>query len=115
MALAGVQTISVSYLRSLLEHVRSFILDRDLELVYYTVRKSSQVLTRDALQLPTQFICWLRPTVIEETAGDVVCQMITSAMAWCDGYIEPLLVPLNAWLQPPLPLQIKSESLIFRS
>lgn len=61
MALAAVQTISVSYLRSLLEHVRSFLLDRDLELVYYTVRKSSQVLTKDALQLPTQFICWLRP------------------------------------------------------
>lgn len=44
-----------------------------------------------------------------EDSGDVVSQMITSAMAWCDGYIEPLLVPLNAWLQPPLPLQIKSN------
>ncbi|KAK6620988.1 hypothetical protein RUM43_011291 [Polyplax serrata] len=106
MALAAVQTISVSYLRSLLEHVRSFLLDRDLELVYYTVRKSSQVLTKDALQLPTQFICWLRP--VSEDSGDIVSQMITSAMAWCDGYTEPLLVPLNAWLQPPLPLQIKS-------
>ncbi|EEB20232.1 conserved hypothetical protein [Pediculus humanus corporis] len=106
MALAAVQTISVSYLRSLLEHVRSFLLDRDLELVYYTVRKSSQVLTKDALQLPTQFICWLRP--VSEDSGDIVSQMITSAMAWCDGYAEPLLVPLNAWLQPPLPLQIKS-------
>uniref|UniRef100_A0A1B6DYW3 Uncharacterized protein n=2 Tax=Clastoptera arizonana TaxID=38151 RepID=A0A1B6DYW3_9HEMI len=34
--------------------------------------------------------------------------MILSAMAWCDGYTDPLLVPLNGWLQPPLPLQIKS-------
>jgi hypothetical protein len=30
-------------------------------------------------------------------------------MAWCDGYTAPLLVPLNGWLQPPLPLQIKSK------
>lgn len=129
MALACVQTISVSYLRSLLEHVRSVILDRDLELVYYTVRKSSHVLTRDALQLPSQFICWLRSVSgrlskgsvardcrkvhsnferFTEESGDIVSQMITNAMAWCDGYTEPLLVPLNAWLQAPLPLQIKS-------
>lgn len=60
MALACVQSISVAYLRCLLEHVRSFILDRDLELVYYTLRKASLVLTHDAMQLPTQLICWLR-------------------------------------------------------
>lgn len=29
-------------------------------------------------------------------------------MAWCDGYTAPLLVPLNGWLQPPLPLQIRA-------
>ena len=39
--------------------------------------------------------------------------MITSAMAWCDGYTAPLLVPLNGWLQPPLPLQIKSKNISF--
>jgi hypothetical protein len=59
--LAAVQTISVSYLRCVLEHVRCFLLDRDLELVYYTIRKSSDVLTRDPLQLGAQVICWLRP------------------------------------------------------
>lgn len=47
-------------------------------------------------------------SLITEESGDIVSQMITSAMTWCDGYVEPLLVPLNAWLQPPLPLQIKS-------
>lgn len=34
--------------------------------------------------------------------------MITAAMAWCDGYVAPLLVPLNGWLQSPLSLQIKT-------
>lgn len=34
--------------------------------------------------------------------------MITAAMAWCDGFAAPLLVPLNGWLQSPLPLQIKT-------
>ncbi|PNF24563.1 hypothetical protein B7P43_G05388 [Cryptotermes secundus] len=104
--LAAVQTISVSYLRCVLEHVRCYLLDRDLELVYYTIRKSSDVLTRDPLQLGAQVICWLRP--VADASGDLVSHMIICAMAWCDGYTAPLLVPLNGWLQPPLPLQIKS-------
>lgn len=58
--LAAVRTVSVSYLRSILEHVRCYLLDRDVELVYYTVRKSSDVLTRDTLQFGAQLICWLR-------------------------------------------------------
>ncbi|XP_014253729.1 NACHT domain- and WD repeat-containing protein 1 [Cimex lectularius] len=104
--LAAVRTISVSYLRSILEHVRCYLLDRDIELVYYTVRKSSDVLTRDTLQLGAQVICWLRP--VAETSGQLMSRMIMSAMAWCDGFTDPLLVPLNSWLLPPLPLQIKS-------
>lgn len=59
--LAAVRTISVSYLRSILEHARCYVLDRDVELVYYTVRKSSDVLTKDTLQLGAQIISWLRP------------------------------------------------------
>lgn len=58
--LASVRTISVSYLRSILEHARFYLLDRDVELIYYTVRKSSDALTRDTLQLGAQIICWLR-------------------------------------------------------
>ncbi|BES93370.1 WD domain, G-beta repeat [Nesidiocoris tenuis] len=104
--LAAVRTISVSYLRSILEHVRCYLLDRDIELVYYTVRKSSDVLTRDTLQLGAQVICWLRP--VTDTSGQLMSRMIMSAMAWCDGFTDPLLVPLNSWLLPPLPLQIKS-------
>lgn len=59
--LASVRTISISYLRSIIEHARCYLLDRDLELIYYTIRKSSDVLTRDTLQLGAQIICWLRP------------------------------------------------------
>lgn len=29
--------------------------------------------------------------------------LLISAMAWCDGFTLPLAVPLNGWLQPPLP------------
>ncbi|XP_017797968.1 PREDICTED: NACHT domain- and WD repeat-containing protein 1 [Habropoda laboriosa] len=110
--LAAVQMISVSYLRCVLEYSRKYLLERDLELVYYTVRKSSDILTRDPLQLGAQLICWLRP--VAEDGGDLVnfsfkvSRMVTAAMAWCDGYTAPLLVPLNGWLQPPLPLQIRN-------
>ncbi|XP_046435930.1 protein qui-1 isoform X1 [Neodiprion fabricii] len=106
--LAAVQMISVSYLRCVLEHARRYLLERDLELVYYAVRKSSDVLTRDPLQLGAQLICWLRP--VAEDEGDLVSRMVMAAMAWCDGYAAPLLVPLNGWLQPPLPLQIRALS-----
>ncbi|KAI4490814.1 hypothetical protein M0804_003758 [Polistes exclamans] len=106
--LAGVQMISVSYLRCVLEHARRYLLERDLELVYYAVRKSSDVLTRDPLQLGAQLICWLRP--VADDGGDLVSRMVMAAMAWCDGYTAPLLVPLNGWLQPPLPLQIRALS-----
>lgn len=68
--LATVQMISVSYLRCVLEHTRRYLLERDLELVYYAVRKSSDVLTRDPLQLGAQLICWLRP--VAEDGGDLV-------------------------------------------
>ena len=68
--LAAVQMVSVSYLRCVLEHDRRYLLERDLELVYYAIRNSSDVLTRDPLQLGAQLICWLRPVV--EDGGDLV-------------------------------------------
>ncbi|KAF4520031.1 hypothetical protein B566_EDAN007180 [Ephemera danica] len=102
--LAAVQAVSVSYLRCVLEHVRCYLLDRHLELVYYAVRKSSDVLTRDPLQLAAQVICWLA----NARHGSLMESLVTSAMAWCDGFGDPLLVPLTSWLQAPLPLQIKS-------
>lgn len=104
--LAGVQMISVSYLRCVLEHARRYLLEGDLELVYYAVRKSSDILTRDPLQLGAQLICWLR--TVAEDDSDLVSRMVMAAMAWCDGFTAPLLVPLNGWLQPPLPLQIRA-------
>lgn len=97
--LAAVQTVTISYLRCILEHVRCYILDRDVELVYGAVRKSSDILTRDPMQLGAQIIAWLRPAVARR---GVLATLVTSAMAWCDGYDKPLLVPLNGWLQPPI-------------
>lgn len=73
--LAAVQMVSVSYLRCVLEHSRRYLLERDLELVYYTVRKCSDILTRDPLQLGAQLICWLRP--VAEDAGDLVSSHVS--------------------------------------
>lgn len=34
--------------------------------------------------------------------------LVLSAMAWCDGFSLPLVVPLTDWLQPPLPSQSRT-------
>ncbi|XP_034104152.1 protein qui-1 isoform X1 [Drosophila albomicans] len=107
--LAAVQTVSISYLRCLIEHVRCYILDRDIELIYYTIRKSSDVLTRDPMQLGSQLISWLRPIGEHDDDDNSLLSMtVRSATAWCDGYAVPLLVPLTGWLPAPLPSQIRN-------
>ncbi|XP_037299409.1 uncharacterized protein LOC115450836 [Manduca sexta] len=105
--LAAVQTVTISYLRCILEHVRCYILDRDVELVYGAVRKSSDILTRDPMQLGAQIIAWLRPAVARR---GVLATLVTAAMAWCDGYDKPLLVPLNGWLHPPIASTVRVVS-----
>ncbi|XP_067632448.1 protein qui-1 isoform X2 [Eurosta solidaginis] len=106
--LAAVQTVSISYLRCLIEHVRCYLLDRDIELIYYTIRKSSDVLTRDPMQLGSQLISWLRPiSEHDENDNSLLSITVRSATAWCDGYTVPLLVPLTGWLPAPLPSQIR--------
>ncbi|XP_059616881.1 protein qui-1 isoform X2 [Phlebotomus argentipes] len=107
--LASLQTVSISYLRCLIEHVRCHILDRDIELIYYTIRKSSDVLTRDPMQLGAQVISWLRPiSEHDENDNSLLSITVRSATAWCDGYTVPLLVPLSGWLPVPLPSQIRT-------
>ncbi|XP_037948244.1 NACHT and WD repeat domain-containing protein 2-like isoform X2 [Teleopsis dalmanni] len=107
--LAAVQTVSISYLRCLIEHVRCYLLDRDIELIYYTIRKSSDVLTRDPMQLGSQLISWLRPiSEHDENDNSLLSITVRSATAWCDGYAVPLLVPLTGWLPAPLPSQIRT-------
>ncbi|KAG5678699.1 hypothetical protein PVAND_008347 [Polypedilum vanderplanki] len=106
--LAAVQTVSISYLRCLIEHVRCYILDRDIELVYYTIRKASDVLTRDPMQLGAQLISWLRTVSTYEGENSLLGITVQSAIAWCDGLSGvPLLVPLTGWLPVPLPSQIR--------
>ncbi|KRF80475.1 uncharacterized protein Dvir_GJ22444, isoform E [Drosophila virilis] len=107
--LAAVQTVSISYLRCLIEHVRCYVLDRDIELIYYTIRKSSDVLTRDPMQLGSQLVSWLRPIGEHDDDDNSLLSMtVRSATAWCDGYAVPLLVPLTGWLPAPLPSQIRN-------
>lgn len=109
LCLLQVQTVSISYLRCLIEHVRCYILDRDIELIYYTIRKSSDVLTRDPMQLGSQLISWLRPIGEHDDDDNSLLSMtVRSATAWCDGYAVPLLVPLTGWLPAPLPSQIRT-------
>uniref|UniRef100_A0A1B0AFS7 WD_REPEATS_REGION domain-containing protein n=1 Tax=Glossina pallidipes TaxID=7398 RepID=A0A1B0AFS7_GLOPL len=91
------------------EHVRCYLLDRDIELIYYTIRKSSDVLTRDPMQLGAQLIAWLRPiSEHDENDNSLLSLTVRSATAWCDGYTVPLLVPLTGWLPAPLPSQIRT-------
>lgn len=111
--LAAVQTLSVSYLRCILEHSRCYLLDREIELIYYAMRKATDILTRDTFQLGTQLIAWLRPvadkvpTTSPTPLGGLLGILVTAAMAWCDGFTLPLVVPLTDWLQPPLPVQAR--------
>lgn len=101
--------MSISYLRCLIEHVRCYVLDRDIELIYYTIRKSSDVLTRDPMQLGSQLISWLRPiSEHDDDDNSLLSMTVRSATAWCDGYAVPLLVPLTGWLPAPLPSQIRT-------
>ncbi|XP_017773696.1 PREDICTED: NACHT domain- and WD repeat-containing protein 1 [Nicrophorus vespilloides] len=101
--LAVVHTISISYMRCILEHVRCYILDREIELVYHAIRKATDILTKDTYQLGTQIITWLRPVTDRSSSGGLMNSLVTAAMAWCDGFTLPLVVPLTDWLQPPLP------------
>lgn len=73
-----VQTVSISYLRCLIEHVRCYILDRDIELVYYTIRKSSDVLTRDPMQLGAQVIFLLLSKLFAKAVGWIFLQTFSS-------------------------------------
>ncbi|KAG7299949.1 hypothetical protein JYU34_016975 [Plutella xylostella] len=59
------------------------------------------------MQLGAQIIAWLRPAVARR---GVLATLVTSAMAWCDGYDKPLLVPLNGWLQPPIASTVRVVS-----
>ncbi|VVD03875.1 unnamed protein product, partial [Leptidea sinapis] len=68
--LAAVQTVTISYLRCILEHVRCYILDRDVELVYGAVRKSSDILTRDPMQLGAQLAPSGQHLVLAPSSGD---------------------------------------------
>ena len=68
--ISQVQTVSISYLRCLIEHVRCYILDRDIELVYYTIRKSSDVLTRDPMQLGAQVTLKMKTVFIKKTQSN---------------------------------------------
>ncbi|KAK9890081.1 hypothetical protein WA026_008893 [Henosepilachna vigintioctopunctata] len=103
--LAALQTFSVSYLRCMLKHVRCYLLDREIELVYYSIKMSTDILTRDTYQLGTQLISWLR--TVNDKDSVIITTLVTSAMAWCDGFTLPLVVPMTDWLQPPLPEQTK--------
>lgn len=87
-----VQTVSISYLRCLIEHVRCYILDRDIELIYYTIRKSSDVLTRDPMQLGAQVIdlaiqfsfcvCVCIAAIVIDHTFEVPCVCVLNAHIW---------------------------------
>lgn len=50
---------------------------------------------------------WLRTVSDHEGENSLLGCTVRSAIACCDGYTVPLLVPLTGWLPVPLPSQIR--------
>lgn len=95
-----VQTVSISYLRCLIEHVRCYLLDRDIELIYYTIRKSSDVLTRDPMQLGAQVSSEKKKTMEKKvpSSNSVLslcsCNCNIYLLFFCISLFLPILSPL---------------------
>ncbi|KAJ6644572.1 Protein qui-1 [Pseudolycoriella hygida] len=91
--LASVQTVSISYLRCLIEHVRCYILDRDIELIYYTIRKSSDVLTRDPMQLGAQQHLVIAPKTGDAQLWHIMSNSLVHTFKGHSGNVTCLSVP----------------------
>ncbi|UXI14068.1 hypothetical protein NH340_JMT00011 [Sarcoptes scabiei] len=62
-----VQSVSVCYLRCVLDAIRSRILDWDIEQLYSMLKQSVHVVTQDAYQLPVEILSWLAAFVAPAT------------------------------------------------
>ena len=117
---------SISYLRSILDMVRSQILDWEIELLYNMTKQSVHVVSQDANQLAIEILLWLKPfttssletttasttttTTVPQIANKAHDSCLTSLMNetynWCNSLQTPILIPSNSWLNLPMPPQV---------
>ncbi|XP_028967245.1 NACHT domain- and WD repeat-containing protein 1-like [Galendromus occidentalis] len=105
-----VRGASVSYLRSVLEMVRSRLLDWEVEVVYNMTKQAVDVLSQDPQQLATEILNWLTPYAADGTSK-VLEDLVSQANSWCQNAKTPLLVPQTTWLNLTLPPQVTSFTL----
>ncbi|CAG2108763.1 unnamed protein product, partial [Medioppia subpectinata] len=116
---------SISYLRSILDLVRSQILDWEIELLYNMTKQSVHVVSQDANQLAIEILLWLKPfTITTATAAQEIntisqintasipipepylTQLVNDTYNWCNNLKTPILIPSNSWLNLPMPPQV---------
>lgn len=114
-----VKGVSISYLRSILDLVRSQILDWDIELLYNMTKQSVHVVSQDTNQLASEILLWIKPFCCPGTTNDSVISensaqnqnsclniFINETYKWCNSLSSPMLIPSNSWLNLPLPPQV---------
>ena len=116
---------SISYLRSILDLVRSQILDWEIELLYNMTKQSVHVVSQDANQLAIEILLWLKPytnasassdatTTSTATIGQIsnkpqdscLTSLVSETYNWCNNLQTPILIPSNSWLNLPMPPQV---------
>lgn len=125
-----VKTASISYLRNIIDLIRSQVLDFEIELVYNMTKQSIQVVSSDPNQLASEVLLWMRPfcsqpmplfgrgSVCESertwdggSPGEaphepLIDTLVKETVRWCLDLTNPFLIPYNSWLSLPLPPQI---------
>jgi len=113
-----VKGVSISYLRSILDLVRSQILDWEIELLYNMTKQSVHVVSQDANQLAIEILLWLKPftTPISSNETNIsqnvknndscLSVLVNDTYNWCNNLLSPILIPSNSWLNLPMPPQV---------
>ena len=115
---------SISYLRSILDLVRSQILDWEIELLYNMTKQSVHVVSQDANQLAIEILLWLKPftntsasndrtstvttigQINNKTQDSCLTSLVNETYNWCNNLHTPILIPSNSWLNLPMPPQV---------
>lgn len=113
-----VKGVSISYLRSILDLVRSQILDWEIELLYNMTKQSVHVVSQDPNELAIEILLWLKPFTIPITANEsniseksknndsCLSVLVNDTYNWCNNIQTPILIPSNSWLNLPMPPQV---------
>lgn len=98
--LSAVQSKSVQHLIQDINHIRTLILDTEMDLIQNTLSLSAQAVDSEPLQLAAELIGRLSPR--KGTTPQLLAPLIAQALHWCEEYPKPLVVPLAPWLPIPV-------------